>query len=366
MKKALITGITGQCGSYLAELLLSKGYEVHGIIRRASTFNTERIDHVFGNKNMTLHYGDLSDSNIINYIINNARPDEIYNLGAQSHVQVSFTIPEYTSDVVGIGNLRILEAIRASKQDIKMYQASTSELFGSSPAPQCETTPFRPQSPYAVSKLMAYWNTVNYRHGYNIFACNGILFNNESPRRGKTFVTRKIIDTLVDIYNGDKNLLELGFLDAYRDWGFSPEYVEFMWLMLQQEQADDYVIGTGETHTVKELCDIVISRFGVKGNWQGSGLDEKFIVESGAGNIKDGQVLVSINPKYFRPTEVPVLQADMTKAKEKLDWVPKIRFNELVDIMMNYSYKLKTGKFLFDFSNDLKSKLEYFKWTTIQ
>jgi len=317
MKRALITGITGQDGSYLAEFLLSRGYEVHGIIRRASTFNTSRIDHIFIDPHeekakFRLYYGDLSDSGQISNIIYNVRPDDIYHLGAQSHVRVSFDIPEYTGDITALGTTRILDAIRKSGNKIKFYQASSSEMFGASPPPQSEKTPFHPRSPYACAKLYAYWMTVNYREGYNIFACNGILFNHESPRRGETFVTRKITRAIASIIAKKQDTLYLGNLEAKRDWGYAPEYVEFMWKMLQNEEPEDFVIGTGETHSVKEFVEEAFSY---------ADLDlEKYI---------------KIDPRYFRPTEVEELIADPTKAKEKLGWNPKIKFKELVKIMVD-------------------------------
>lgn len=317
MKKALITGITGQDGSYLAEFLLSKGYEVHGIIRRASTFNTERVDHIFQDihekeARLFLHYGDLSDSEQISSIIYNIKPDEIYHLGAQSHVRVSFDLAEYTGNVTGLGTTRILEAVRKSGIKTKIYQASSSELFGSSPPPQDEITPFRPRSPYAAAKLYAYWMVVNYRDGYNMFVSNGILFNHESPRRGETFVTKKITRGIARILAGKDKKLYLGNLEAKRDWGFAPEYIETMWLILQQDKPDDYVIGTGENHSVKEFLDKAFKYIGK--NW------------------KD---YVEIDPRYFRPTEVENLLANPKKAKKKLDWQPKITFDDLVKIMVD-------------------------------
>lgn len=317
MKKALITGITGQDGSYLAEFLLSRSYEVHGIIRRASTFNTHRIDHIFQDSHdqhthLFLHYGDLSDSEQLTDLIYNIQPDEIYHLGAQSHVRVSFDIPEYTGAITGLGTVRILEAIKRSGIKTKFYQASSSEMFGSAPIPQNEKTPFCPRSPYAAAKVYAYWLTVNYREGYHLFACNGILFNHESPRRGETFVTRKITRGLAHILAGKQQKIYLGNLEAKRDWGYAPEYVECMWKILQQEQSSDFVIGTGETHSVKEF---VIEAFTYAGlSW------EKY---------------VEIDSRYFRHTEVEVLLCDASKAKEKLGWVPKVKFQELVKIMVD-------------------------------
>ncbi|MBW2184229.1 MAG: GDP-mannose 4,6-dehydratase [Deltaproteobacteria bacterium] len=343
MKKALITGITGQDGSYLAELLLSKGYEVHGIIRRASTFNTGRIEHIYVDPHIPdarlfLHYGDLSNAEQITHIIYNIEPDEIYHLGAQSHVRVSFDMPEYTGDVSALGTVRLLEALRRSGTKTKFYQASSSEIFGASSPPQNEDTPFRPRSPYACAKLYAYWMVVNYREGYKIFACNGILFNHESPRRGETFVTRKITMAIANILAGTQKKLYLGNLDAKRDWGFAPEYVECMRLILQQDEPEDYVIGTGESHSVKEFVELAFSYAGIEIAWQASGLAEKGIVravESGVLNIKPGDIVVEIDPRYFRPTEVGYLLADTSKAKKRLDWEPKVKFEDLVKIMID-------------------------------
>ncbi len=360
MKKALITGITGQDGSYLAEFLLSKGYQVHGIIRRSSTFNTHRIDHIYTdphdpNARLFLHYGDLSDSGQLMHLIYNIQPDEIYHLGAQSHVRVSFDIPEYTGDITGLGTTRILEAIRRSGIKTKFYQASSSEMFGASPPPQSEKTPFYPRSPYAAAKVYAYWMTVNYREAYNLFACNGILFNHESPRRGETFVTRKITRALAHIIAGKQKRLYLGNLNAKRDWGFAPEYVEMMWLMLQAEEPDDYVVGTGESHSVREFVEKAFSYAGIEIQWKGEGTQEKGIVSSidekilsnilsttnsyQSKPVKEGDVLIEIDPKYFRPTEVEHLQADITKAVEKLGWKPRTTFEELIMIMVDYDLK---------------------------
>jgi GDPmannose 4,6-dehydratase len=348
-KIALITGITGQDGSYLAEFLLSKGYEVHGIIRRSSTFNTQRIDHIYVDPHdpearLYLHYGDLSDPGILTEIIWNIKPDEIYHLGAQSHVRVSFDMPEYTGNITGLGTTRILEAIRRSGIKTKFYQASSSEMFGASPPPQNEKTPFYPRSPYAVAKVYAFWMTVNYREAYNIFACNGILFNHESPRRGETFVTRKITRALAHILAGKQKKLYLGNLYAKRDWGFAPEYVEAMWLMLQQDEPDDYVIGTGESHQVKEFLVKAFEYAGVELEFRGEGLEEKGIVKSvdrrWGSVLKPGEIVVEIDPKYFRPTEVEWLQADITKAKQRLGWEPRVTFEELVKIMVDYDLKL--------------------------
>ena len=338
MKKALITGITGQDGSYLTELLLKKGYEVHGIIRRSSSFNTFRIDHLYKdgsilNKSLFLHYGDLTDSSNLNRLVEKIRPDEIYNLGAQSHVQVSFELPEYTAEVDGVGTLRFLDAIRETGIKTKFYQASTSELYGKvQEIPQTEQTPFYPRSPYGVAKLYAYWIVVNYREAYDIFACNGILFNHESERRGKTFVTRKISVAVSKIILGLQDSLSIGNLDAKRDWGYAPEYCEGMWRMLQAEKPDDYVMATGETHTVREFIEESFDVLGEEIIWEGEGIDEKGILKS------SGQMVVNINPRYFRPTEVDLLIGDPSKAKTNLGWVPKVTFAELVKIMVTADY----------------------------
>lgn len=354
--KALITGITGQDGSYLAEFLLSKGYEVHGLIRRSSTFNTQRIDHIYVDPHMPgarlfLHYGDLSDSGQLMHLIYNIQPDEIYHLGAQSHVRVSFDMPEYTGDITALGTTRLLEAIRRSGIKTKFYQASSSEMFGASPPPQNEKTPFYPRSPYAAAKVYAYWMTINYREAYGLFACNGILFNHESPRRGETFVTRKITRALAHILIGKQNKLYLGNLNAKRDWGFAPEYVEMMWLMLQQDEPDDYVVGTGESHSVREFVEKAFSYVGIEIEWKGAGTEEKGIVSSIDKNIFQktlnlehrtlniGDVVIEIDPKYFRPTEVEHLQADITKARQKLGWQPRTTFDELVKIMVDYDMR---------------------------
>ncbi|WML35479.1 GDP-mannose 4,6-dehydratase [Clostridium sp. OS1-26] len=340
MKKALITGITGQDGSYLTEFLLDKGYEVHGIIRRASTFNTKRIDHLFenldvGNKTLFLHHGDLTDSSNLNRLIEKIEPNEIYNLGAQSHVQVSFEVPEYTAETDAIGTLRILDAIKETGVKSKFYQASTSELFGGMPGtePQNEKTPFYPRSPYAAAKLYAYWVTVNYKEAYDIFACNGILFNHESPRRGETFVTRKITRAVANIIKGVQDKVSLGNLDAKRDWGFAGDYVEGMWLMLQQDRAEDYVIATGETHTVREFAELAFREVGMELEWQGKGVYEKGI------DKKTRKTLVDVNPRYFRPTEVELLLGDASKANNKLGWKPRTSFEELVHIMVEADVK---------------------------
>ena len=350
MKKALITGITGQDGSYLAELLLHKGYEVHGVIRRASTFNTHRIDHIYTdphlpNTRLFLHYGDLSDSGQLTNLIYNIQPEEIYHLGAQSHVRVSFDIPEYTGDIDALGTTRILEAIRKSNIKTRFYQASSSEMFGATTPPQNEKSSFYPRSPYAAAKVYAYWMTVNYREGYNLFACNGILFNHESPRRGETFVTRKITRAVANIMAGKQNKLYLGNLDAKRDWGFTPEYVECQWLILQQDKPDDYVIGTGKSHSVREFAEYAFNYAGIEIEWQGKGVNEKGLVRSLASTasssaLNTGDVIVEIDPHYFRPTEVDFLLADASKAREKLGWKPRVTFNELVKIMIDADMEL--------------------------
>jgi len=335
MKKAFITGITGQDGSYLTELLLSKGYEVHGAIRRASTFNTKRIDHLFedkniGNKKLFLHHSDLTDSSNLNRLVEKIAPDEIYNLGAQSHVQVSFDVPEYTAEVDAVGTLRLLDAIKESKINTRFYQASTSELFGGMPetAPQSETTPFYPRSPYGAAKLYAYWITVNYREAYDLYACNGILFNHESERRGETFVTRKISMAVAAILAGRQDKLALGNMDAKRDWGHAEDYVYGMWLMLQQKEAKDYILATGETHAVREFVEKAFAVAGVTITWKGKGVDEKGICK------KTGRVYVEINPKYFRPTEVDLLHGNPAKAEKELGWKRKVSFDELVKRMV--------------------------------
>lgn len=339
MKKALITGITGQDGSYLAELLLEKGYEVHGIIRRSSSFNTFRLDHIYDNKELLdqrffLHYGDLTDSSNLNRVLEKVAPDEIYNLGAQSHVQVSFEVPEYTAEVDGVGTLRFLDAIKETGINTRFYQASTSELFGKvQQVPQSEKTPFYPRSPYGVAKLYAYWIVVNYREAYNLFACNGILFNHESERRGKTFVTRKISVAVAKIMTGQQEMLLLGNLDAKRDWGYAPEYVEGMWRILQADQPDDYVLATGETHTVREFIEESFKVLGETIEWRGKGAEEQGFLQS------TGKAVVGINPRYFRPAEVDLLIGDATKAKEKLGWEPKTTFKELVKLMVEADYK---------------------------
>jgi len=331
MKKALITGITGQDGSYLAELLLNKGYEVHGLRRASSVFNTERIDHIIKNPNLHLHYGDLIDSSNLNRLLEQTQPDEIYNLGAQSHVHLSFQMPEYTAETDGLGTLRLLDAIKNSGIKPKFYQASTSELFGKvQETPQKETTPFYPRSPYGVAKLFAYWSVINYREAYGLFACNGILFNHESPRRGKIFVTRKITQGLAGIKKGRQDKIYLGNLDAKRDWGYAPDFVEAMWLMLQQEKPNDYVIATGETHSIREFCEEAFKIAGYELEWQGTGIEEKGV------DKKTGKTMIEVDLKYFRPAEVDILIGDNTKAKKELNWAPKVNFKELVKIMTDY------------------------------
>jgi GDPmannose 4,6-dehydratase len=331
MKVALITGITGQDGSYLAELLLEKGYEVHGIVRRSSLINTYRIDHIYNQ--IKLHYGDLTDSTNLVRVIQQVQPDEIYNLGAQSHVKVSFEMPEYTADVDGMGTLRVLEAVRLLDMEnrVRIYQASTSELYGLvQETPQSETTPFYPRSPYGCAKLYGYWITKNYREAYGMYACTGILFNHESPRRGETFVTRKITRALSKISCGLQSVLELGNLNAKRDWGHAKDFVEAMWMMLQQNEPEDYVIATGEQYSVREFVEEAAPYFGMKIVWEGEGLNE-----IGVDN-NTGRTIVRVNPKYFRPAEVETLLGDASKAKEKLGWEPKTSFKELVEDMCIY------------------------------
>ncbi len=335
-KKALITGITGQDGAYLAEFLLDKGYDVHGIKRRASMFNTARIDHLYQDLHeedvrFILHYGDLTDATNLIRIIQEVQPDEIYNMAAQSHVQVSFETPEYTANSDALGTLRLLEAIRILNLSDKtrFYQASTSELFGKvQEIPQTEKTPFYPRSPYAAAKLYGYWITVNYREAYNMFACNGILFNHESPIRGETFVTRKITRAVARISMGLQDRLYLGNMDAKRDWGYAGDYVEAMWMMLQQDKPDDYVIATGENHTVREFVELAFSHVGINVEWQGKGIDEKGI------DSATGRILVEIDPRYFRPTEVELLLGDPSKAKAQLGWKPRVTFAELCAMMV--------------------------------
>ncbi len=343
-KVALITGITGQDGSYLAELLLEKGYEVHGIIRRHSTICTDRIDHLYNNKELRdkrffLHHGDLTDSCNLLSLINKIKPDEVYNLAAQSHVAVSFEVPEYTAEATGVGTIRLLDAIHQSGLKCKFYQASTSELFGGIPgtAPQSEKTPFYPKSPYGAAKLYSYWITVNYRESYDMFACNGILFNHESPRRGETFVTRKITRAVADIMAGKQETLYLGNMNAKRDWGFAGDYVEGMWRILQQDKPGDYVLATNETHTVREFVELSFAEVGIEIEWQGEGVDEKGI------DKKTGKVLVAVNPRYFRPAEVELLWGDATKAETELGWKRKVSFKELVAMMVDSDMRELAG-----------------------
>ena len=354
MKKALITGITGQDGSYLAEILLEKGYEVHGIIRRSSSFNRSRIDHLFRNpdiynRSLFLHYGDLIDPSSLNRLLEKIEPDEIYNLAAQSHVKVSFDVPDYTAQVDALGTLRLLDAMRETGlRSAKLYQASTSELFGKAQeVPQRETTPFYPRSPYAVSKLFAYWAIVNYREAYGIFASNGILFNHESPRRGNAFVTKKITRDVVRLIFGLTKSVVLGNLNAKRDWGYAPEYCEGMWQILQHDKADDFVLATGNSRSVREFVERSFERVGIRISWQGSGGDEQGVIDSidqtlleekaGAGvtSIEPGDIVVKIDPGYYRPTEVDALVGDYTKAREALGWEPRTGFDELVAIMID-------------------------------
>jgi GDPmannose 4,6-dehydratase len=340
-KVALITGITGQDGSYLAELLLEKGYIVHGIKRRGSLFNTQRIDHIYqdphvDNANFKLHYGDLSDTSNLVRIVQETQPDEIYNLGAQSHVAVSFESPEYTADVDAMGTLRILEAIRilGLEKKTRFYQASTSELYGQvQEIPQKETTPFYPRSPYAVAKMYAYWITVNYREAYGIYACNGILFNHESPRRGETFVTRKITRGMANISQGLEDCLYMGNIDALRDWGHAKDYVRMQWMMLQQEQAEDFVIATGVQYSVRQFIEWTAAELGMQLRWEGQGVDEVAIIQNIEGDkapaLKPGQIIVQVDPRYFRPTEVETLLGDPSKAKAKLGWTPEITVQQM-------------------------------------
>ncbi|MBS1370670.1 MAG: GDP-mannose 4,6-dehydratase [Lentisphaeria bacterium] len=340
MKRALITGITGQDGSYLAELLLDKGYEVHGIIRRASTFNTSRLDHLYRDLHeedvrLILHYGDLTDTSNLNRLLEKIQPREIYNLGAQSHVRVSFEVPEYTADVNAVGTIRLLDAIRETGLEARFYQASTSELYGEvAETPQNEETPFRPRSPYAVAKLYGYWITRNYREAYGLHASNGILFNHESPRRGETFVTRKITMAVARIERGMQECFYMGNLDAKRDWGYAPDYVKMMHLMMQQQEPGDYVAATGETHTVREFIEESFRLVGRPVEWRGSGVDETGV------DTTTGRTVVRIDPRYFRPSEVDFLLGDPSKAKRKLGWEPTVRFRELVRIMTEGDLRL--------------------------
>jgi GDPmannose 4,6-dehydratase len=350
-KKALITGITGQDGAYLAELLLAKGYEVHGIKRRSSLFNTDRIDHLYQDQhekgvNLFLHYGDLTDSTALIRLISQIQPDEIYNLAAQSHVHVSFETPEYTANADGIGTLRILEAMRilGLEKKTKFYQASTSELYGKvMEVPQSENTPFYPRSPYAAAKLYAFWITKNYREAYGMFACNGILFNHESPLRGETFVTRKITRAAAKISLGLQEKIYLGNLDAQRDWGHAKDYVEGMWLMMQQEEADDFVLATGETHSVKKFCELAFGQLGIELNWEGEGVNERGV------NVATGKSIIEVDPRYFRPTEVDLLIGDPSKAHQKLGWKHKHSLEQLVTDMVQADLALfKRDRYLLD------------------
>ena len=342
-KVALITGITGQDGSYLAELLLEKGYEVHGIIRRHSTIATDRIDHLVEDASLKdrffLHFGDLTDSSNLAMLIMKIKPEEVYNLGAQSHVAVSFEVPEYTAEATGVGTIRLLEAIRQSGLDIRFYQASTSELFGGLPdtAPQSERTPFYPKSPYGVAKLYSYWITVNYRESYNMYACNGILFNHESPRRGEIFVTRKITMAVASIMAGKQEKLSLGNMDAKRDWGFAGDYIEGMWRMLQQDEPRDYVLATNETHTVREFVELAFAEVGIEIEWKGTGEDEKGY------DKKTGRLMVDVDSRYFRPAEVELLWGDATKAETELGWERKVSFRKLVEMMVDEDMKTIAG-----------------------
>jgi GDPmannose 4,6-dehydratase len=331
-KKAFITGVTGQDGSYLAELLISKGYEVHAILRRSSVFTTARIDHLMSNPQFNTYHGDLADSSNLHRLLTKINPDEVYNLGAQSHVAVSFEVPEYTAEVDAVGTIRILDAIRDLGLKPRFYQASTSELFGGLPetAPQSEKTPFYPKSPYGAAKLYGYWVTVNYREAYGLYACNGILFNHESPRRGETFVTKKITKAVANIHKGKQKLLKLGNLDAKRDWGYAKEYVEAMWLMLQQDKPDDFVIATGKTYTVRQFVEFAFMETGVDVEWKGHGSDEKGY------NKKTGECIVEIDPRYFRPAEVDLLWGDPTKATQQLKWIAQTDVKELCRKMVRY------------------------------
>jgi GDPmannose 4,6-dehydratase len=334
MKRALITGITGQDGSYLAELLLDKGYEVHGVVRRSSTFNRGRIDHLrrdsIGERHLRLHYGDLGDTESLTTILSEVEPDEIYNLAAQSHVGISFTMPTYTGEVSGLGTVRLLEAVRHVAPKARFYQASSSELFGKAvEVPQNEETPFHPRSPYAVAKIYSFWATVNYREAHGLYAANGILFNHESPRRGENFVTRKITRAVAEIKTGQRDWLSLGNLEARRDWGFAGDFVDAMWRILQTDQADDWVVGTGEDHSVREFCELAFAHAGVDIEWTGSGTEEI------ARDRATGEKRVVVNPRYFRPAEVDRLLADSSKARRELGWEPRVGFEELVQMMVD-------------------------------
>lgn len=338
MNSAFITGITGQDGSYLAEFLLNKDYEVHGILRRSSVFTTQRIDHLFSNNRFHTYHGDLADSSNLHRLIDKIKPDEVYNLGAQSHVAVSFEVPEYTAEVDGVGTIRLLDAIRDLGAKPRFYQASTSELFGGLPGtvPQSEVTPFYPKSPYGAAKLYSYWVTVNYRESYDLFACNGILFNHESPRRGETFVTKKITKAVSAIKLGDQEILRLGNMDAKRDWGYAKEYVDAMWRMLQQEKAEDYVVATGKAYTVRQFVEFAFEEIGVRIAWKGKGVEEKGYDE------KTGKVRVEIDPRYFRPAEVEFLLGDPKKAAKNLGWTAKTGVRELCGKMVRYDLTNKT------------------------
>ncbi len=345
MKKAVITGITGQDGSYLAEFLIEKGYEVHGLIRRHSTANTERIDHLLNdkeinNRKLFLHYADTTDSSCLFMLMNKIVPDEVYNLAAQSHVGISFDIPEYTAEATGVSTIKLLEAVRSANKNCRFYQASTSELFGGLPetAPQSEKTPFYPKSPYGVAKLYSYWITVNYRESYNMFACNGILFNHESPRRGENFVTRKITLAVANILAGKQEKLSLGNMDAKRDWGYAGDYVKAMWLILQQDKPDDFVIATNETHTVREFVDHAFRKAGIELRFEGTGVDEK------AYDVKTGRLMVDVNPEFFRPSEVEFLWGDCTKAETALGWKRDVDFEGLVEMMVKSDIKAIVGE----------------------
>ncbi|MEO7496043.1 MAG: GDP-mannose 4,6-dehydratase [Massilia sp.] len=371
MKTALITGVTGQDGSYLAEFLLAKGYEVHGIKRRASLFNTDRIDHIYQdphapNPNFFLHYGDLTDSSNLTRIMQQVQPDEVYNLGAMSHVAVSFESPEYTADVDGVGTLRLLEAIRflGLERKTRFYQASTSELYGLvRESPQRESTPFYPRSPYAVAKLYAYWITVNYREAYGMYACNGILFNHESPRRGETFVTRKITRALANIALGLEQQLFLGNLGARRDWGHARDYVEMQWLMMQQDAPEDFVIATGRQYTVRHFVDVAARELGIEIDWQGSGVNERGVISSIIGDtclgVRVGQQIVAVDPQYFRPTEVDTLLGDAGKTRDKLGWTPQTSFESMVQEMVAHDLdRARRHKLLKSHGYDVAISLE--------
>ncbi len=372
-KKAFITGITGQDGSYLAEYLLSKGYEIHGLMRRSSTPNTGRLvdlekDVHRPDTKVFLHYGELGDASNLTNLFYDIQPDEIYHLGAQSHVRVSFDVPESTGDVTGLSTTRVLEAIRRSNNGARFYQASSSEMFGAESPPQSEKTAFHPRSPYGAAKVYSYWMAVNYREAYNLFACNGILFNHESPRRGVTFVTRKITTMLANILKGKQRVIHLGNLDSKRDWGYAPDYVEAMHLMLQQEQAQDYVIGTGQSQSVRTFVEKAFSYVGIEIEWKGNGVEEQGLVKSLSPfarqnpELKEGDAVIKIDPYYFRPTEVDYLLADPAKAKKQLGWEPRINFDELVQIMVDYDLQ---GAGLDPVGNGMASLgRKGFGWTT--